>query len=73
MKNVALIYSDNFKKLDFGSGHPMRNGKLSNALAAQTKVISADRSTTNYAFILSSDLRRSFGSRLWRARKGKNK
>ena len=47
----------------------MPNGKLANTfipLRAQVKVISADRSTTNYVFILIFDLRRSFGSRLRR-------
>jgi len=32
MKNVTLIYSDDFKKLDFGYGHPMRGDRYRRAL-----------------------------------------
>jgi acetoin utilization protein AcuC len=32
MNNVALIYSDDFKKLDFGYGHPMRGDRYGKAL-----------------------------------------
>ena len=32
MNNVILIYSENFKKLDFGYGHPMRGDRYSKAL-----------------------------------------
>ena len=53
MNDVILIYSDDFKKLDFGYGHLISNGKLLNTLVslwAQVKIISADR---YYASILS--------------------
>lgn len=32
MNNVALIYSDDFKKMDFGFGHPMRGDRYRKAL-----------------------------------------
>jgi len=32
MSNVALIYSEDFKKLDFGPGHPMRGDRYEKAM-----------------------------------------
>jgi acetoin utilization protein AcuC len=32
MNNIALIYSEDFKKLDFGYGHPMRGNRYERAL-----------------------------------------
>lgn len=38
MKNVALIYSKDFKKLDFGPGHPMKGDRYEKALAEFKKM-----------------------------------
>lgn len=56
MKNVALIYSDDFKKLDFGFGHPMRGNRYEKALEEFKKMGLLDNLTIKKPELISRDI-----------------
>lgn len=43
MNNVILVYSDDFKKLDFGPGHPMRGDRYQKAMDEFRKINLLDK------------------------------
>ena len=56
MNNVILIYSDNFKKLDFGYGHPMRGDRYGKALEEFKKLNLLDNLTVKKPEIISEEI-----------------
>ncbi len=56
MKNVALIYNDDFKKLDFGQGHPMRGDRYEKALEEFKKLNLLDNLTIKEPELISRDV-----------------
>jgi len=56
MNNVALIYSDDFKKLDFGFGHPMRGNRYEKALEEFKKMSLLDNLTIKKPELISRDI-----------------
>jgi acetoin utilization protein AcuC len=56
MSNVVLIYSEDFKKLDFGLGHPMRGDRYEKALAEFKKLNLLDNLTIKKPDIISEDI-----------------
>ena len=56
MNNVALIYSEDFKKLDFGFGHPMRGDRYEKALEEFKKMGLLDNLTIKKPELISRDI-----------------
>lgn len=56
MNNVMLIYSDDFKKLDFGYGHPMRGDRYRKALEEFKKLNLLDNLTIKKPEMISGDI-----------------
>jgi acetoin utilization protein AcuC len=56
MNNVVLIYSEDFKKLDFGYGHPMRGDRYEKALKEFKKLNLLDNLTVKKPEIISEDI-----------------
>ncbi|MBL7197423.1 MAG: histone deacetylase family protein [Candidatus Omnitrophica bacterium] len=56
MNNVALIYSNDFKELDFGYGHPMRGDRYRKALEEFKKLDLLDNLTIKKPEMISEDI-----------------
>jgi len=56
MNDIALIYSEDFKKLDFGYGHPMRGDRYEKALAEFKKLNLLDNPTIKKPVIIPEDV-----------------
>ncbi len=56
MNNVALIYSEDFKKLDFGQGHPMRGDRYKRSLEEFKKMGLLDNLTIKEPELISMDI-----------------
>ncbi|MBN1522046.1 MAG: hypothetical protein JW928_05885 [Candidatus Aureabacteria bacterium] len=56
MNKVALIYSEDFKKLDFGYGHPMRGDRYEKALREFEKMNLMDRLLMDKPDAVSEDI-----------------
>ena len=60
VNNVAFIYSDDFKKLDFGAGHPMRGDRYRKALYEFKKLNLLNNFTVKDPQLISGDIIRLF-------------
>ena len=56
MNNVVLIYSEDFKKLDFGSGHPMKGDRYEKALKEFQKLNLLNKLAMKKPEVISEDI-----------------